>query len=208
MLQKSSDICGSVGGRAAILAPQGLDYIVAFLGALQAGFIVVPLPVPQFRVHDERVSSALRDCSPSVILTTSSAVDEVAKYARNENARSRTSVVEVDSLDLYSPRELDPICYSHPSTAYLQYTSGSTRQPAGVVISHQNVIANLGQASTVYSEDYELSSAGPWFRVVVAVPSRHGADFLYLYTVVHGKSDCVDEPGIILTTASPLDAIA
>ena len=55
--------CGSVGDRAAILAPQGLDYIVAFLGALEAGFIAVPLPVPLFGVLDERVSSALRDCS-------------------------------------------------------------------------------------------------------------------------------------------------
>ena len=72
-------LCGSIGDRAAILAPQGLDYIVAFLGALQAGFIAVPLPLPQFRVHDQRVSSALRDCSPSVILTTSSAVDDVTK---------------------------------------------------------------------------------------------------------------------------------
>jgi long chain fatty acid CoA FadD26 len=38
--------CGTAGDRAAILAPQGLDYIVAFLGALQAGFIAVPLSVP------------------------------------------------------------------------------------------------------------------------------------------------------------------
>ena len=53
--------CGSVGDRAAILAPQGLDYIVAFFGAMQAGFIAVPLPVPQFGALDERVSAAVRD---------------------------------------------------------------------------------------------------------------------------------------------------
>ena len=47
---------GSAGDRAAILAPQGLDYIVAFLGALQAGFIAVPLSVPQFGVHDLRIA--------------------------------------------------------------------------------------------------------------------------------------------------------
>ena len=41
--------CGSPGERAAILAPQSLDYIVAFLGAIQAGFIAVPLSVPQYR---------------------------------------------------------------------------------------------------------------------------------------------------------------
>lgn len=59
-------ICASSGDRVAIVAPQGLEYIVAFLGALQAGLIAVPLPVPQFGIHDERISAALRDsCRPS-----------------------------------------------------------------------------------------------------------------------------------------------
>jgi long chain fatty acid CoA FadD26 len=147
-------LCGSVGDRAAIMAPQGLDYIVAFLGALQAGFIAVPLPAPQFRVHDERVCSALRDCSPSVILTTSCVVEEVIKYVPDDNRRPRTAVIEVDSLDLDCPRKLDSAWYSHPTTAYLQYTSGSTRQPAGVIVSHRNVIANLEQAAAVYFEEY------------------------------------------------------
>src|SRR5271166_2809300 len=52
-------LCGSPGDRAAILAPQGLEYVVAFLGALQAGFIGVPLSVPQYGIHDDRVSSVL-----------------------------------------------------------------------------------------------------------------------------------------------------
>src|ERR1700678_3351887 len=45
--------CGSPGDRAVILAPQGLDYIVGFLAALEAGFIAVPLSVPLFGAHDE-----------------------------------------------------------------------------------------------------------------------------------------------------------
>src|SRR5258707_14844191 len=43
---------GSPGDRVAILAPQGLEYIIGFLGALQAGYISVPLSVPQFGTHD------------------------------------------------------------------------------------------------------------------------------------------------------------
>ena len=171
-------LCGSVGDRAAILAPDGLDYVAAFLGALQAGFIAVPLLVPLFGVHDERVSSALLDCSPSVVLTTSSAVDEVTKYVRNENGRSRTSIVELDLLDLDSPRELDPIRYSHPRTAYLQYTSGSTRQPAGVVISHKNVIANLGQAFSVYFED-SGNLPPPGLRLVSWLPFHHDMGLMF-----------------------------
>ena len=137
--------CGSIGDRAAILAPQGLDYIVAFLGALQAGFIAVPLPVPLFGVLDERVSSALRDCSPSVILTTSSAVDDIGNYAKADTGHSAPFIIEIDSIDLDFPRAIDSSRASHPSVAYLQYTSGSTGQPAGVVISHKNVISNFAQ---------------------------------------------------------------
>jgi long chain fatty acid CoA FadD26 len=143
-------LCGSKGDRAAILAPQGLEYIVALMGALQAGFIAAPLSVPQLGVHDERVSSALRDCSPSVILTTSSTVGGVAPYARGERSKPAPVVLEVDSLDLDSPRQLDPVQPVHSKTAYLQYTSGSTRLPAGVVVTHENVFANLEQAFADY----------------------------------------------------------
>jgi 4-hydroxyphenylalkanoate adenylyltransferase len=151
-------ICGSSGDRVAILAPQGLDYIVAFLGVLHAGFIAVPLPLPQFGIHDERVTSALRDSLPAVILTTSSVIDEVAKYAPHARATPRQRapvVVAVDSLDLDSPQKFDATRYPHPEAAYLQYTSGSTREPAGVVVSHTNVITNCAQMWSDYFEDPE-----------------------------------------------------
>jgi long chain fatty acid CoA FadD26 len=143
-------LCGSPGDRAAILAPQGLHYIVAFLGALQAGFIAVPLSVPQFGAHDKRVSSAVRDCAPAVILTTAAAVDEVRKYSATDASLRTPQVVEIDSLDLDSPSEVSPVRYSRPREAYLQYTSGSTGQPAGVVISHENLSANLEQIMSAY----------------------------------------------------------
>jgi long-chain fatty acid adenylase/transferase FadD26 len=146
ILAEELRLCGASGDRAAILAPQGLEYIVAFLGAMQAGFIAVPLSVPQFGVHDERVSSALRDCSPSVILTTSAVVDGVVPYARGERGKPAPVVVDVDSLNLDSPRGIDPLVAAQPKIAYLQYTSGSTRQPAGVVVTHRNVIVNVQQA--------------------------------------------------------------
>jgi len=165
-------LCGEVGDRAAILAPEGLGYIMAFLGVLHAGFIAVPLPVPQFRVHDERVSAALRDCSPSVILTTSAVVDEVFKYACAENGCADTSVIEVDSLDLYSARVFDAVVQPHPCAAYLQYTSGSTRTPAGVIVSHRNVIANLEQAKAIYLADFG-DTAPPELSWVSWLPFHH-----------------------------------
>jgi long chain fatty acid CoA FadD26 len=141
-------VCGAIGDRAAILAPQGLEYIVSFLGAMQAGFIAVPLSQPMPGVHDDRVSSALRDSLPSVILTTSSAASSVEPYACAEGGRAAPAVIEVDGLDLDSPRGFSPVRSTPSGTAYLQYTSGSTRSPAGVVVTHRNVIVNVDQALT------------------------------------------------------------
>ncbi|OHU97952.1 AMP-binding protein [Mycobacterium talmoniae] len=163
--------CGATGDRAAILAPQGLDYIVAFLGALQAGFIAVPLSVPQSGVHDERISSALRDCSPTVILTTSScsAAGDIAPYAQREGNKPAPEVLEVDLLDVDSPHDLGPVRPAVPRTAYLQYTSGSTRRPAGVIVTHTNVITDIQQAFSDYlggvmPPDFVLVSWLPFFH--------------------------------------------
>jgi len=137
MLQRAVNLadelrqCGSPGDRAAILAPQGLQYIVAYYGAVEAGFAAVPLPVPILGAHDERVSTALRDCKPSVILTTSDTVDAIASYARADGGNPAPTILEVDSLDLDSPSEIGASTHAPDSIAHLQYTSGSTgSQPA------------------------------------------------------------------------------
>jgi long chain fatty acid CoA FadD26 len=144
--------CGSPGDRVAILAPQGLEYIIGVLGAMAAGFVAVPLPVPLFGTHDERVFAALKDCTPAAILTTSAVVNDVVPCARALPG-SPPEVIEIDALDLDTPPAVHPTSTSQITTALLQYTSGSTRQPAGVVISHKNVIANIEQVVDDYFED-------------------------------------------------------
>jgi long-chain fatty acid adenylase/transferase FadD26 len=162
--------CGSTGDRAAILAPQGLDYIVAFFGALQAGFIAVPLPVPQFGVQDHRVASALQDSAPVVLLTTSSAVADINKYASAWGGRPAPEVIEVDILNTDFTRTLDTTDYSHTGPAYLQYTSGSTRTPAGVIVSHHNVTHNVQQMVDDY---FNSNSEIPSGEVVSWLPFYH-----------------------------------
>ncbi len=144
--------CGSPGDRAAILAPQGLEYIAGVLGAMEAGFIAVPLSVPLFGTHDERVSAVLRDSSPAAILTTSAVVNDVVSCADGLPG-AVPAVIEVDALDLDTPADFGPTNTSQIQTALLQYTSGSTRQPAAVVVTHSNVIANLDQVVADYFED-------------------------------------------------------
>jgi long-chain fatty acid adenylase/transferase FadD26 len=143
--------CGSPGDRAAILAPQGFEYIVGVLGAMEAGFIAVPLSVPRFGIHDERVSAALRDSLPAVILTTSAVVGAVVSSAHGLPGGT-PAVIEIDALNLDGPADLDQNYAAHTKTALLQYTSGSTRRPAAVMVTHKNVIVNLDQAISDYFE--------------------------------------------------------
>ncbi len=164
-------LCGSPGDRAAILAPQGLEYIVGFLGALEAGFVAVPLSVPHPGVHDERVSSVLKDCAPTVILTTSSTVGVLRAYLSSDG-RPAPHIVEIDALDLDSPRDSAPTQILRPKEAYLQYTSGSTGQPAGVVISHENLMVNLDQIASAYWAD-EAGNISPPDSCVSWLPFFH-----------------------------------
>lgn len=142
---------GKAGDRVAIMAPQSLDWVVGFLGTLEAGLIAVPLSLPMLGVHDERVSRALTDCAPVAVMTSSSAVGEVMPAI--SAVLSSTFVIEVDTLDLYSSPPPYETHRAQENTAFLQYTSGSTRSPAGVVVTHDNLAANLEQIKADYFED-------------------------------------------------------
>lgn len=136
---------GSVGDRAVILAPQSLDYIAAFLGSMQAGLIAVPLPLPHRGSSHERVSTVIADTSPSVVLTTSTVAEEIAGYVEQAHLDTVPKIVEIDSMNLDIEGESIDRTADFPSTAYLQYSSGSTRLPTGVMISHHNLQANFEQ---------------------------------------------------------------
>jgi acyl-CoA synthetase (AMP-forming)/AMP-acid ligase II len=146
--------CAATGDRAVILAPQGMEYVIAFLASLEAGVIAVPLSTPMMGHHDERVTAVMRDADPTAILTTSSIVDSVAPYAVAQNGGPVPTIFEVDRMDLDSRRRINLGRDPKPETAYLQYTSGSTRTPAGVMISTRNLSANFEQQMADYFPEF------------------------------------------------------
>jgi acyl-CoA synthetase (AMP-forming)/AMP-acid ligase II len=162
--------CGTKGDRAVILAPQGTEYLVGFLGALQAGQIAVPLPLPLPGSGDERVRSVLLDAAPSAILTTSAVVSDIVPYVGPTPTGDAVSVLEVDLLDLDSEPAATEADNAPPTVAHLQYTSGSTRTPAGVMVSHQNIRVNCEQLMSAYYED---GIAPPDTTVVSWLPFFH-----------------------------------
>jgi fatty-acyl-CoA synthase len=133
------------GDRVAILAPQGIDYVAGFYAAIKAGTIAVPLFAPELPGHAERLQTALRDSTPTAVLTTAAAKDAVEKFLDSVPQLRRPHVIVIDQIpdsagELFVPVELDMDRVSH-----LQYTSGATRSPAGVEITHRAVGTNLVQ---------------------------------------------------------------
>ena len=133
------------GDRIAILCPQNLDYLVAFFGALYSGRIAVPLFDPAEPGHVGRLHAVLDDCTPSTILTTTDSAEGVRKFIRARAAKERPRVIAVDAVPTEVAATWQEPDAGEDSIAYLQYTSGSTRTPTGVQITHLNLPSNVLQ---------------------------------------------------------------
>ncbi len=129
----------SRGDRALLLYPPGLDFITAFFGCLYAGIVAVPLSVPRFNRSSVRLESALTNAECSVVLTTSSLVTKI-EQAENFPGLKKLPLLSTDDLPLSS----DLHAHLTPTPlAFLQYTSGSTSSPRGVMVTHDNLLANV-----------------------------------------------------------------
>jgi fatty acid CoA ligase FadD32 len=133
------------GDRVAILCPQNLEYLVAFFGTLYAGRIAVPLFDPSEPGHVGRLHAVLDDCKPSAILTTTASAEGVRKFFRSRPANERPRVIAVDAVPDEVAVTWEPVEVDYDTIAYLQYTSGSTRIPTGVQITHLNLATNVVQ---------------------------------------------------------------
>ncbi|WP_067975162.1 fatty acyl-AMP ligase [Nocardiopsis trehalosi] len=182
------------GERVAILAPQGIDYVVAVLAVLRTHAAAVPLPAPGPTRpaptapgppgRGDRLAGALRDCAPALVLTTSAAHDAVKRLLADAPGAAVRAVAAVDEPAPAGPPPALPDPPAATGTAYLQYTSGATRRPAGVVVTHANLTANVRQvwAAAVGGEDTTITTAGwlPLFHgmgllLTVAVPLLTGS---------------------------------
>ncbi len=134
---------GAVGKRALLLYPAGLDYVAAFLGCLYAGVVAVPsYPVHTKRSGRERLALLVADAGADWVLTDAASAQAVAAWRDEAPATRAMQVVVTDTI----PSELHEY-WREPKLgpndlAFLQYTSGSTGNPKGVMVSHGNLLAN------------------------------------------------------------------
>ncbi|MBM3392396.1 MAG: AMP-binding protein [Betaproteobacteria bacterium] len=159
----------------ALMLPTGRDYLASFFGALLAGGIPVPIYPParlaQLEDHLRRHARILDNARAAFIVTVPEA-KTVAALLRAQ-VPSLTEIVTPQEIDV----EAMPLLHrARPDDiAFLQYTSGSTGDPKGVVLTHANLLANMramGSAFKVSSEDvvvswlplyHDMGLIGAWF---------------------------------------------
>lgn len=154
---------GMAGERALLLYPPGLDYVTAFVGCLFAGVVAVPAyPVQSRRARRmlPRLHSILSDSKPSVIMTLSSLL-EAGQAAISEMSDMEvkqwlaTDRIGIDLAGQWREPSIGP-----ERLAFLQYTSGSTTIPKGVMITHHNLIQNESIISRAFDHTEQSSVVG------------------------------------------------
>ena len=130
------------GSRALLLYPAGLDFATAFLGCLYAGVVAVPAYPPASARHLPRLQAIAADAEPDLILTAGAGLRRIESAAAKLPELADVPIVATDEIDPARAADwrlpaIDPI-----DLAFLQYTSGSTSTPKGVMVSHGNLVAN------------------------------------------------------------------
>lgn len=142
------------GDRALLVFPPGLDFIVAFFACLSAGVIAVPVIGPRRGRPHHATLGIVADCDPAVVLTVAGLTDADLPSA---GALERIAVDEIDPpAEGIGRRPGDP-----DAIAFLQYTSGSTGSPKGVLVTHRNLISNQEMIRRAFGHD-ESSTFVAW----------------------------------------------
>ncbi|GGS52941.1 polyketide synthase [Planobispora rosea] len=128
---------------ALLLHPAGLEFLTAFLGCLYARTVAVPSPLPQTDPRAlERAEGIIKDADVRLVLTDAANRDMLAGWLREVGLDGTVECVATDTLDLPDPGAWAEPEIGPDTLAYMQYTSGSTSEPRGVMLTHANLLHN------------------------------------------------------------------
>ncbi|MEV0233501.1 fatty acyl-AMP ligase [Nonomuraea sp. NPDC050786] len=176
----------AIGDRVVILQESGLEFPVAFFACLYVGAVAVPLYPPDVQRATTRLDTVVRDADPALVLTASRHRRAVRDWLDGGVVRS-SRLLLIDEAREPGRAEAEPVAVRGDEPALLQYTSGSTGDPAGVVVTHGNLVANVRQIQHAYevSSDSVLVNWLPLFHdmgllTMVVLPALFGIRSIHL----------------------------
>ncbi|WGS47567.1 AMP-binding protein (plasmid) [Burkholderia sp. JSH-S8] len=172
-----------IGDRVLLLCRPGLDYVSAFMGCLYAGAVAVPAYPPRNRQHMVRIAGIVRNAGANTILCSPDDLERCTTWIADTEA-SGSTLLDVGAAEaiafLHAPASVPP---SH--VAFLQYTSGTTGTPKGVMVSHGNLMHNLAMLREWFGYD-ERSTMVSW------LPPYHDMGLIgVILTSLYGGFRCV-----------------
>lgn len=157
------------GERALLLYPQGVEVIAAFCGCLYAGVIAIPVPPPEsgrLKRTLPRLRSIVKDAQAKYALTTPSILELISNIEDEFPEFEQMEWIDISQIDPALAEQWQDPQIDKDYLAYLQYTSGSTSTPKGVMLSHHNLIHHCGylQRACGYDENSVTVTWMPYFH--------------------------------------------
>jgi acyl-CoA synthetase (AMP-forming)/AMP-acid ligase II len=165
----------SPGARMLLALPNGIDFVIAFFACLWSGMIAVPLP-PLRRRTMTRLEHVAADSGARVILTRDMR-PSAAGFLGENRLKLIDPAVAADGDARASAQEP-----AAEQPAFLQYTSGSTGHPKGVVVTHRNILDNAGNIAAAFAHDSSLKGA-------IWLPFFHDMGLLGVLQIVFAGGD-------------------
>jgi acyl-CoA synthetase (AMP-forming)/AMP-acid ligase II len=168
-----------------LLYIDGIDFLRAYLGCLYAGVVAVPAPLPTDERSLERSAAMFDDAGIGLVLTTEAVVEPLTAWLREAGLADRMPCVATDTGPLGDPEGWRMPDLDGDTVAFLQYTSGSSSEPKGVVVTHANLLHNEAAIHSALENEPTMTGAG-W------LPHFHDMGLIgLLLQAIYGGNDLV-----------------
>ena len=149
---------GMQGERALLLYGPGLDFVAGFMGCLYAGMVAIPAYPPRKNRNTTRIQAISDDAQARVALTISDVADRVENLLDDTPRLRDLTWLATDTVDESQAKNYRAPKLKNDMLAVLQYTSGSTGTPKGVMLTHANIMANLGMIEYAFEPEHAVGT--------------------------------------------------